>query len=87
MATVSQIYEDIYDNMTMVAGVAVYKQNGNSLRLSDQSRAEAINTKNMEYFNTRYGREIKTVVTRASPSTDKAHCSYRRAKLFRVKRL
>ncbi|EGZ22691.1 hypothetical protein PHYSODRAFT_494905 [Phytophthora sojae] len=68
-AMLSKKHETILENMVLVAGTELYKQNGNSLLSSDDLKLATKKAEAVEYSNARYDPKIKGVVTNALKRT------------------
>ncbi|KAE9010008.1 hypothetical protein PR003_g16915 [Phytophthora rubi] len=68
-AMLSKKHETVLDNMVLVAGAELYKQNGNSLLSSEELKFATKKAEAVEYSNARYDPKIKAIVTNALKRT------------------
>ncbi|KAG3012593.1 hypothetical protein PC120_g13790 [Phytophthora cactorum] len=68
-AKLSKKHETILENMALVAGSVLYKQNGNSLISSEELKLATKKAEAVEYSNARYDPKIKSIVASALKRT------------------
>eukprot|EP00644_Phytophthora_capsici_P003989 jgi/Phyca11/15783/fgenesh1_pg.PHYCAscaffold_15_\ len=68
-AALSKKHETVLQNMVLVAGADLYKQNGNSLLSSEELKLSTKKAEAVEYSNARYDPKIKAIVSSALKRT------------------